>query len=150
MTQFQNDVGDVREVPAVCVGAQPAVCRDRWTRQEVAGYVLQFEGEGLPDGRAQKILWMNHYAVATGAWKSTLTRLGFDPNGRSPEEWSRIGEFIKGTPVVLVMTVEGGVEKVRFINFPKDHQYGPFGNARVADPWRVASTAAAFFGGTKE
>lgn len=131
-----------RVVHAKCVGAEPR------SYQNISGWALLFESDELEGGKASKVFWMSPdmKEKAKEYWTGVLKLLGFDPAGRSAEEWSRLSSFVTGTDVTLVMEMKekGGRlrEVVKFIN-------APGGRGEPANLTETCNAAAAIFGGTQ-
>jgi hypothetical protein len=131
-----------RIVHAKCVGAEPK------QYQGISGWALLFESDELENGKASKVFWMSPdlTAKAKSYWTDVLKMLGFDPAGKTAEEWSRIGSYVTGTEVVLVMEMKeknGRMrEVVKFIN-------APGGRGGSADLTETCNAAASLFGGAQ-
>ena len=131
-----------RIVHAKCAGAEPK------QYQNITGWAFLFESDELEGGRASKVFWMSPdmKEKTKTYWSDVLTLLGFNPNGRSADEWSRIGSFVTGAQVSLVMDMKeknGKMrEVVKFIN-------APGGRGGDADLTETCNAAASLFGGVQ-
>lgn len=131
-----------RIVHAKCVGAEPK------QYQGISGWAFLFESDELEGGSTSKVFWMSPDMTARGKeyWSGVLKLLGFNPEGRSAEEWSRIGSFVTGADVVLVMEMKeknGRLrEQVKYVN-------APGGRGGTADLTETCNAAASLFGGAQ-
>lgn len=131
-----------RTVKARCVGAEPK------QYQGINGWALLFDSDELEGGHASKVFWMSPDMKdkTRKYWTEVLTFLGFDPVGKTAEQWSRLGSYIDGTEASLVMTTEEKngrlYEKIKFIN-------APGGRGDQADLTETCNAAAALFGGAQ-
>jgi hypothetical protein len=131
-----------RIVHAKCVGAEPT------SYQDINGWKFLFEAEELENGKASKVFWMgpDTTAKAKKYWAEILAFMGFDPAGKTAEEWSRIGQSVAGASVVLVMEMKeknGRMrESVKFIN-------APGGRTGEGDITETCNAAASMFGGAQ-
>jgi hypothetical protein len=132
-----------RVINAKCVGAEPKEF------QGIPGWAFNFESDELEDGHASKVFWLSPdlSEKSKAHWSKTLTLLGFNPNGRSAEDWARISEFVTGAEVKLVIDLKerGGRmrENIKFINSPADRGAGE------ADVTATCNAAAVLFGGAQ-